>query len=186
VEPSNFLDARLPPPPSYTIVSLADVLPNLQYAVVGGLQVAKYAGTKPLNYLFDGFPFGVVYAEDNIQVTSTNASDLSFLSNVLCPPANFIVSNNAELTSLSGLNIWPEGLLKTVTMFGNPLLLRAGFQALAPVLQCSASSPPQITVSVTPADCFELTSVSLLCTYILQGCPPAPPPPPSPPPLFIP
>jgi hypothetical protein len=174
VEPGRYWGSY--PPPPRTIISLASTLPRLQYVTGRGLQVAAYSSASRLDYAFEGFPASVVYAAENIQVSSIYTTSPFFLSNVLCAPKNLIVTNNAVLTSLSGVNIWPQGLLASLTMSENPSLPRAGYQPLLPVLQCDAPSPPHITVSVTPADCYELTSVSLFCTYIQSGCPPPSPP----------
>jgi hypothetical protein len=171
MEPASILGS--PPPPSGTVINIADTLPNLLYATAGGLLVSAQAQT-PLDYSFNGFPKTVTYARDNILISNVTASDLSFLSNVVCAPVIFNITDNSQLTSLSGLNVWPwdGGPLQNITMLNNPLLLQPGFQPLGPLLQCESGSSPQklAQVLVTPASCNQtLTTVNAVCAYINNG-----------------
>eukprot|EP00884_Botryococcus_braunii_P014746 jgi/Botrbrau1/23272/Bobra.0102s0015.1 len=173
LEPPSFLVPPLPSPPAGTVINIADTLPNLLYATAGGLAVSAF-GNAPLSYSFNGFPRSIVYARDNILVSDVSTSDLSFLSNVVCAPATLTIGQfgNSQLTSLSGLNVWPEGLLQKVGVLNNPLLLQQGFEPLGALLQCEAGTSPQTIsmVGVNPVECNQLLSdLTQLCSYINYG-----------------
>lgn len=169
-------------PPNGTIIQLSNTLPNLTYLTTGGLLVASQTNFGPLGYLIDGFPKTVTFSRDNIVAKDTTSTDLSFLSNVVCSPGVLMIADNLNLTSLSGINIWPTGVLQRVIASNNPLLNRTGYGPLGALLECGSEPPTAVTVDVAPSDCRRLTNVAELCFYIGFGCPIAPPPPPSPPP----
>lgn len=169
LEPASYFGSIAPPPD--TVISLVNSLPNLAYATQGGLSASANTFLVPLGYSFDGFPSGVIYARDSIQVQGTSALDLSFLSNVICAPIFLGITNNAQLTSLNGINIWPVGSLVSIEASGNPLLTRQGYAPLGPVLQCDTQTPANVEVNVETVDCPRMTTVAELCAYITTGCP---------------
>eukprot|EP00884_Botryococcus_braunii_P014738 jgi/Botrbrau1/23265/Bobra.0102s0010.1 len=171
LEPPSFLGFSSPP--TGTVLNIADTFPNLLYATGDGMFVSGQP-QGPLSYSFNGFPRNMVYVRDSIIVSYLSTSDLSFLSNVVCAPATLIIGQrgNTQLTSLSGLKVWPEGLLQYIGVMNSPLLLQQGFQPLGALLQCEAGTSPQTisTVRVNPVECNQLlTDLTQLCTYINFG-----------------
>lgn len=172
MEPASLL--AKPAPPAGTVINVRNTLPYLLYATQGGLQVSAYAQV-PLEYLFDGFPNTVRYAQQNIQVSDVVSVDLSFMSNIFCAPFALLITRNSQLTSLSGLNIWPSGSLRNLTMLENPLLSQSAFAPLGSLLQCEAGSSPQdVSVAVQTVECTLLSNLNQLCNYIESGICPGP------------
>lgn len=164
-----------PDPPPGTTISLTNALPNLQL-VRQGIGVNTLSQTPGLPYTFDGFPKSVVYVGFSILALNLNTTDLSFMSNILCAPQTFVLGLNFNLASLSGLNIWPSGSLRTLVVRANPQLSQTAYQPLGAVLQCQDGSSPQnatVRAQVFPDDCDpiqELPSVDDFCLYLRFGC----------------
>lgn len=165
------------PPPADTLIFVSDTLPSLLYT--SDLTVAAQS-PGPIDYTFDGFPNALKVVQNSMTLSQLGATDLTFLSNLVCAPAGTTtISNNPSLAYLSGLIAYFYDVGQGLTMASNPLLTQFGLQPLGFALQCdgaSWSSSP-LTLSTFSVEINNkcsgsytnpLTSVNELCGYLVD------------------
>lgn len=180
-------------PPPGAVVPFVHALPSLYFTT----ELTVGAKSGPLDYQFDGFPKTLKSVIYSITLTQLGATNLEFMSMLLCAPfMSITITDNPQLSSLAGPPAIFYSAGQDLISSNNPNLLRPGFQPLGSPPQCNigpaspltliknikdikdingpASPLTPLKISVAPLDCpnngSPLSSVDEVCSYLSNGC----------------